>query len=196
MVVARTKKSTKSNKTTKASSPSTKALRKPSIKASSAKVHSSKTRARSSRLARSKNFSRKSFRVTRNIVITVIVLAMIIVVLSVFFSHITSPENIVHRKIEEITADYYENYWYDIYSKAVEESSDKTIADSLSHYSEKGLNKVTLRTLLLFDGERNASSASTLTHYCDENDTFVKIYPTAPYGKKDYRVEYNYSCIF
>ena len=193
MVVARTKKSTKSTRTNASSG---RTSRKANTKASSAKVHNSKTRAQSSRLARSKNFSRKSFRITRNIVITVIVLAMIIVVLSVFFSHITNPENIVHRKIEEITADYYENYWYDIYSKAVEESSDKTIADSLSHYSEKGLNKVTLRTLLLFDGERNASSASTLTHYCDENDTFVKIYPTAPYGKKDYRVEYNYSCIF
>lgn len=186
MVASKSKNSAKSAK------PVSRAKTKKVTK--SANLHASKTRAKSSRLAKSKTFSKKSFHISRRVAISVVALAMLIVVLSVFFSHITSPETQVKRKIEEISADYYENYYYDRLASYATEA--KPLEDSLAHYAEKGFNKTTLRQLLLFDGERNSAAAPTLTHYCDENETYIKIYPVAPYGKKDYRIEYNYSCVF
>ena len=167
---------------------------KPSTSTKSAKIHTAKTRAKSSRLARSKAFSRKSYHITRRTVLVVIILAMLVVLLSVLFTNMTNPERIVKGKIESIAADYYENYFYDkIKSYA---TAEKPIDQIMSRYSESGFSKVPLRQLLLFDGERHGADAPTITHYCDENDTNVKIYPVAPYGKKDYHIEYNYSCVF
>ena len=160
--------------------------------ASSAKLHSARTRL--SKRAHFSEHDSKVFRIIRRTIIGVILLAMLAVILALLTSIFTNPESLVTHRIESITADYYENYFYpriEAYG-----TTDKSLSEILSSYTDTGFSKVTLYQLLLFDSERYASSAALLTDYCDPESTYVKIYPTAPFTKSDYRVDYYYACNF
>ncbi len=141
-----------------------------------------------------KNRSRKIFLVSKRSILAVIVLAMLTVILTLLFSNFYDPEKLTTRKIESITADYYETYFY----PRIENygTTDKSMSDIMSRYKETGFSKITLRQLLLFDSARHADAAELLTKYCDPEATYVKIYPDDPYGKTDYHVDYTYSCAF
>ena len=124
--------------------------------------------------------------------LVVIVLLMMMVILATLLQVFNTPERTVTGKIQQMAEDYYENYYYD----KVMESVDAPVSEVLSKYAEKGLDKMELEQLLLFDGGRYKSAGATLKAYCDEKATYVKIYPEEPYGRKDYRVEANYACNF
>lgn len=189
MVTAKNKKSQiKSPKQPK----SPKRHNKSHTKTSSTKVHTVRTRL--SRRSRLSERDRKLFLVSKRAILTIIVLAMLVVILAVLASIFSNPEALVKSKIESITADYYESYFYpriETYG-----TTDKSLADIMSRYTETGFSKVTLRQLLLFDSERYASSTAFLSEYCDIESTYVKIYPEPPYTKSDYRTEYHYTCTF
>ncbi|MBQ3263681.1 hypothetical protein IJH06_01015 [Candidatus Saccharibacteria bacterium] len=185
MVASKTKKSTIKKPAKAKASPK-------SGRPASSKIHVSKTRVRSSRLARSKDFSRKSYHILRRVIFVVIILAMLIVILATLLSHFSDPERLVKTRIEDIAADYYENYFY----TKIESYTSQPTEKILESYKDKGTQKYSLDYLLLFDGERHSDSAAVLTKYCDENDTYVKYFPVEPYGKTDYRAEITYACIF
>lgn len=176
MVVSKTKKSTVKKKPV-----------------ASGKV-SKRVRTNSLRRARAREFSRKSHSVARTVILVVIGLTMLTVVLGVLAARFNHPEHVVSRRIEEISADYYENYFYDKLKDYASES--RPFDKIMKYYENSGFSKVTLRDLLLFDNERHAADANLLKKYCDESATYVKFYPVEPFGKKDYRAEYNYSCVF
>ena len=138
------------------------------------------------RSSRKKGRDQKVFLVARRLSLAVIVIAMLAVVLAVLFNSFTQPEKVVTSKIEGITADYYENYFYDRIKGY----------NNLDKYTESGFSKVTLRQLLLFDSERHADDANILSKYCDTEATYVRIYPEAPFAKTDYHVDYHYACTF
>ena len=95
-----------------------------------------------------------------------------------------SEENVTKRKVEELARDYYENYYF--------EKNEKDV----SKRAEKGIGKISLRQLVLFDNGRHLDMSEELSEVCDTSATSVNIYPEAPYEKQNYRVEYNYSCNF
>ena len=151
----------------------------------SSKVHVKNPVKRLSKRMREKERDRKMFLVLKRSILSVIALAMLTVILALLLTSFTEPERVVTSKIEGITADYYENYFYD------------RISDyDLEKYADKGFSKVTLRQLLLFDSERHVDAMSLLSQYCDIEATYVRIYPEKPFSKTDYHVEYNYACTF
>lgn len=149
-------------------------------------IHVSHTLVVKSSPAHLETVSRKSHHVSKNSILTVIVLAMLTMLGFTIFNLIATPEFLVKRKIEDITADYYENYFY----------NNLPDPSGLSHYTEKGLTFVPLRELLAFDDHRHGAITSSLSEYCDLDKTSIKIFPKYPFGRKDYRVEYTYSCKF
>ena len=152
----------------------------------SSKVHTRNPVKRMEQKKKQEKRENRIFVIARRSILVVIVLAMMAVILLLLFTSFTKPERTVTNKIESITADYYENYFYDRIKDY----------DNLKNYTEHGFSKVTLRQLLLFDSERHADAADLLNKYCDGEKTYVKIYPEAPFGNKNYHVEYYYACTF
>ncbi len=123
-----------------------KAVRKNSrTKTNSTKVHANK--ARFSRRSKTIKRDRRIFLISKRTVLIVIALAMIAVLFAVFSLAFSNPESIITGKINSITEDYYENYFY----PRIEEygTTDKTLSEILSRYTETGFSRITLRQLLL-----------------------------------------------
>lgn len=152
---------------------------------SSNAVHISRTRKSASF---SDTFSEKSYRYAKTSILVVIISAMLVMILFTLFNFIATPEFIVKRKIESIAKDYYENYFYN--------SIPNPSPEALNYYVDRGFASVNLRQLLLYDDQKYASATESLKKYCNLDRTFIKIYPEAPFNRKDYRVDYSYSCKF
>ena len=116
------------------------------------------------------------------LILGVIGIATIIVVFSIIFSLLTSPEHLTKSEFNTLASKYYEDYLY-------ENITDPSI---LEKYQKTGLSVVTLRQLILH--EPSLGPSDNLKKYCDENQSYIKIYPEAPYKKSDYRVEFTYTC--
>jgi hypothetical protein len=111
---------------------------------------------------------------------------MLLVLGFTIFNLIATPEFLIKKRIENITSDYYENYFYD------------SVPDheALDFYKDIGLAKINLRQLLLYSDRKHATSLDFFAKYCSLDQTNIKIFPEAPYGRKDFHVEYTYSCNF
>ena len=150
------------------------------------------TKISTSRNTRNQQKSRRIFTVAKRSILTVIVLAMLVVVLALLLMFFLKPERLVKSKIEAMSADYYENYFYPNVTK----DNSASLEEIMKRYEIPGFAMVSLRQLLLYDNEKNADAAKTLTTYCDENTTYIQIFPEAPYGKTNYHINYHYSCTF
>lgn len=70
-------------------------------------------------------------------------------------------------------------------------------APILSKFAESGLPSVRLSHLLLYNDASHASYASYFNnkyYKCDTSHSYFNFYPVAPYGPRDYTVEYSPSC--
>lgn len=70
-------------------------------------------------------------------------------------------------------------------------------APILSKFTESGLPSVRLSHLLLYNNASHASYASYFNnkyYKCDTSHSYFSFYPVAPYGPRDYTVEYSPSC--
>ena len=103
-----------------------------------------------------------------------------------------TQENQLQREIEQLAADYYENYYYENYFLNIPESDRMT---ELQKYLEHGTNPVYLRELLNYDNNRDSEAAQIFqSAECDTNTTSVRYFTEAPYGKTDFHTEYKLSC--
>lgn len=178
------------NKNIKAKAKSTKST----VKTASSRMHEGRARTSKAGKARSRETSRKLLSVARKVVLVVIPLAMMVVVLGLLTAIFNKPEAVIKSKIEAITADYYENYFYE---KILDNApSNMTMDEIMERYLKRGFTAVPLRQLMLFDGRRHAGAEVELYKYCDPDETTVQIHPVEPFGVKDYWVEYKYACIF
>lgn len=141
----------------------------------------------------------------RELILSVIGVAALIVIGFLLFNLIATPEFLVKREVETIVKDYYENYFYHSILKnnsltlddlSTPEKSIATMSPILERYIEKGFARLTLRQLTLYDNLRHHSSAAYLSKYCDLNSTLIHITPVAPFQKENYQVDYSYSCNF
>ena len=162
------------------------------VKKNSSDFHASRTRIKSSRLSAHKKLDRQIFSTTKKAILTVIVFSVLIVILVVLLMTFEKPERLVKQKLTDITADYYENYYYPNFVGNADD--EKSLEEIMSRYTASGFATISLRQLLLFDNERYAETAKFIQKYCDENKTFARIYPEAPYGKTNYHVDYLYAC--
>ncbi len=162
-------------------------------------AYSKKKSPKRTRYTRSEKFSRESHKISRRVILVVIGLSGLTVILAALAQIILTPENTVKSKVEAMTRDYYENYFYESIlasNRAADNNLQTPINEIMSRYVEPGFAKVPLRQLLLYDGQKYAGATATLDTYCDLDRTYIKIYPEAPFGKNDYRVDYHYSCDF
>lgn len=124
-------------------------------------------------------------------------LAIILCIGLVFFNlgahAVFDPKKLAEDELQRLAKDYYENYYYDVFTQKIPES-DYELA--FTTYSEYGFPKTYLRELLLFDDGRNAKSRAYFDgqYYCNTNQTAIQIIPYPPYGRTDYEVKYTYDC--
>ena len=129
----------------------------------------------------------------KKITIILIAVSMVLVAVAVAVGLWMMPEQRIHRQVEAMAVDYYENYFYKNFSDTVGED---TVADGLAKYAEKGFGRVPVKQLLLFDGGKYHEYSSWIKEYCDTDASVIQIFPVDPYGPKNYRVDYKYSCNF
>ena len=158
----------------------------------SSTFHASRTRVESSRIAHNKKVDRIKRDTAQTVIIGVILASMLVVIIGVIAYIFSKPERQVVWKIESLASNYYEKTFYPTLS----ESNPSTYKKSLERYNETGTSPVALRRLLLSKSDVTTKESKYITSHCDENNTYVIFFPTAPYGEKDYRVEYQYACTF
>ena len=163
-------------------------------KVAKTKIRAHAPRKSSNRRKSNSGESRRLFLISKRSILAVIVIAMLVVVAALLFTKFYDPEKAVTKQIETITADYYETYFYPRINN--NGTAEKPISEIIARYKDTGFSKITLRQLLLFDSARHANLSDFLTKYCDEEATYVKIYPDEPYNNTDYHVDYHYSCEF
>lgn len=158
----------------------------------SSTFHTSRTRVESSRIAHNKKVDRIKRDTAQTVILGVILASMLVVIVGVLIFIFNKPERQVVNKVESLAKDYYEKAIYE----PMEKSNPSSYKTSLKRYSETGFSPVALRRLLLFKSPTATKESKYLTNYCDENNTYVIYYPTEPYGEKDYRIDYHYTCTF
>ena len=132
--------------------------------------------------------------IARKISIVVVIVSTLAVVGNLAASAYFAPEKIVEREMTKMAKDYYENYFYENYTKNYLSSGN---TEKLERLEKNGFPYVYLRQLLHYDDNKYADSAPNFRYEgytCDTNKTRVTLYPVAPYGRTDYRTEYHYSC--
>ncbi|MBR3257312.1 hypothetical protein IKG02_03460 [Candidatus Saccharibacteria bacterium] len=137
---------------------------------------------------------KKSSDTTRKVIIAGIVVSSAMVILSIVVSVFFNDEAIAHRKFNQLVREYYEDYFYD---KMMETIEDDLVEKKLAKFAQSGVQPVTLRQVLLYQNGKNSEYKKyfdTGAFYCDKNNTEAIIYPEEPFGKKDYHIEFKYSC--
>lgn len=153
-------------------------------------------------MAISKNKTRKysksssSDTTIKKIILAVIFISMLVVIIAVVCSFVLDPQKRVPEDISKLSAEYYEDYFYENLTHSARFQDDKIFNSVMEKYHTYGLAPIRLSDLLLYDNQKNANYREYLTKYCDENATTIKFYPESPYGKKDYRVDITYACNF
>ncbi|MBQ3440869.1 hypothetical protein IJG27_00960 [Candidatus Saccharibacteria bacterium] len=141
-------------------------------------------------------------RAAKTSILTVIVSVMLIITGFTIFCLIATPETLVKNEVTSIASDYYENYFY---SKILDNNSlsqnsadfnESVMEDIMKNYTARGFANISLKQLLLYDNQKHASATAFLEQYCNLDRSYIKIYPEAPFNRKNYRVDYNYSCKF
>ena len=129
-------------------------------------------------------------------VLIIIIIVSIVVAIAFLFSAFTSTESIVKDKISALTKNFYENHLYVGIANSNNSADRNTFENTMQQYAEDGFGIIRLRQILHFNSEMSAHEKDLITSYCDENRTYVKIYPESPFGPESYRAEYHYSCNF
>ena len=131
----------------------------------------------------------------RRVVTIGVMVSVLMVGVSLFVTFYFDSEAVAKRKFAEMATTYYETYYHD---KFMESLDPKYRDERLEQYEQSGLQPVLLRQLLLYQNGKYSSYKKYFEdngYVCDKNETSAVFYPVKPYGVKDYRVEYIYSCI-
>ena len=129
---------------------------------------------------------------TKNIILIVIVLAILTVAFTTFFIFILKPENVIKKTIPAIATDYYENYFYPEITK----DNVNSLSNIFSKYTDTGFSPITFRQLLFYNNKYPSDTINTIVNHCDLRNSYIQIYPTPPFGKFDYHIDYHYTCQF
>ncbi|MBR3236325.1 hypothetical protein IKF92_01415 [Candidatus Saccharibacteria bacterium] len=131
----------------------------------------------------------------KKITLGVIFAATLTIIIATILSLILTPENVVKSTISDIVSDYYENYFYQKLESSPNFSKENP-GLILEKYQTTGLSTLTLRDLLIYDNQKHYDKHDYLAKYCDEDHTFIRIFPEPPYEKKSYHTDITYSCNF
>lgn len=155
-----------------------------------AKVYS----ARSKTQRNSRHSNRLGFLTWREItLLSSIGVCALMIVFTFIYTSIADPVKRSEQELAKIADAYYIEYYYPRILGKYLYQPEEVLAD----YAAAGLPTVRLRQLLLSNDGKYSSSADAFSnqyYQCDTNSTFVRYYPVAPYGPRDYTVTYNTAC--
>lgn len=127
----------------------------------------------------------------------ILAVGLIVLLVSVLGKEKVSEEEMLTKELEKIGRDYYENYYY-VSAANSEELKDKK--EYLQNFSSVGL-KINLDNLqrynnTLKDKNKTEFKNTEKNKKCSTEKSMVTIYPTDPYGKKDYKISVYLDCGF
>lgn len=172
-------------------------------KTASAKITKAK-QTRSKRSASAKPQARRNVRArssTKHVAMTwrektllsLIATSAAMIAVTFAFSALYDPIKRSERELEKLADAYYIEYLYpSVLGKSL--NQPETI---LADYVSAGMPSVRLRQLLLYNDSKYSDSASIFSnsyYHCDTNKTYIRYFPVAPYGPRDYTVKYGTAC--
>ena len=127
------------------------------------------------------------------ITVFVIVVGILVVAATVIFTNLYHNNFFADKKFEELSRKYYEDTFYEDF---IVEHNGEDLETAFSKY-RNGI-KIKLRQVLnaefLNHGQNYRSYFETESYSCDTNESAAVFRPRAPYGKKDYDVEFDLKC--
>lgn len=123
-----------------------------------------------------------------------VAISTVMVGVSLFVTVYYNPEAVAERKFAELAKVYYEDYYYDRFVESVE---PELFEEKMAKSTDTGFQPVLLRQLLLYQNGKYASYRKYFEREgfsCDKNKMSATFYPQAPFGRTDYKVEYNVAC--
>ncbi len=124
--------------------------------------------------------------------LVVIAVSSFVVIFTLVMQIWANPWHMTENKMQSLAKEYYEEYYYPQLL-----SSGNNLTTMLSKYQESGLPLVYLRQMLLYDDAKNHDKLKYFQNSkinCNTNVTGARFIPFEPYGVKDYRIEYVWSC--
>ena len=136
-------------------------------------------------------------KITLVVVGAIAVVGLIIALVCIFGKDKVSEEEMLTKELEKIGRDYYENYYY---ASAANSEDLKDKKEYLQNFSSVGL-KINLENLqrynnTLKDKNKTKFENTEKKKKCNAEKSMVTIYPTDPYGKKDYKISVYLDCGF
>lgn len=119
--------------------------------------------------------------------------SVVAIIFSFAFAALHDPVKRSERELAKLADAYYVEY---LYPRTLSGNFDDA-ATILGDFTVQGLPSIRLRQLLLFNDGKYASSATAFSnsyYECDTNRTYVRYYPVAPFGPRDYTVQYGTAC--
>lgn len=194
---------TKSNKTSTSRSVTTKVSRAASKISQTAKRTTKRaseatkkvvSRARQSSRARRNSLKVKDkFTWRECTLLSIIGVCAVMIGIAIFVGTFYNPEAHASKELEKLAKNYYIEYLYP-------QTLGKNINNPekvLTKYAETGLASISLRQFLLYNNGKHYPSISVFqnnAYQCSLSKTFVRYYPVAPYGPRDFTVQYYPSC--
>lgn len=124
--------------------------------------------------------------------IGILAASIILITISLIVQLNFDPKADAEAEMQRISDDYYRAY---LYPRLL--NYDMEHPEQLKTYDDTGVPTTYLRQLLKYDNEKQAKSAEKFNneyYQCDTNRTGVRFYPHAPYGPRDYTVDYIWHC--
>lgn len=123
----------------------------------------------------------------------IIIIGLLSATGAVIYLQLVESNFFAKQKFEELSRNYYENKLYDNF---VSENSGQSLEQAFSKH-RSGFN-IKLRQILNYEflehNQNYRSYFDSNKFSCDTNESYAKFIAKAPYGKKDYDVEFNLKC--
>ena len=127
----------------------------------------------------------------------IVLIVGVIVLISALGKEKVDEEEMLTNELEKIGRNYYEDYYY---VSAANSDDLKDKKEYLENFSSVGL-KINLENLQRYNNTLKDKNETNFKNTeknkkCNAETSMVTIYPTDPYGKKDYKISVYLDCSF
>lgn len=124
-----------------------------------------------------------------SIILIIIIIIFIVLALTDFSGVKKSKANSAAKRV---TKAYYEDFYYKNMSSSRNYSDLKKI---LTIYEKDGMNLYIRSATSIIDQKKYEDDIKLLNKYgCDNEKSFISIYPEKPFKQKDYKIKINLNC--
>ncbi len=143
------------------------------------------------KVVKTKKLEKKKFGWPEWTLVGIVGVASLAVIISLFTIFQDSPAERADKELQRLADAYYTEY---LYPRLLGGRINDDPTSAMKIYDETGVPTTYLRQLLYYN-DKNAGLAEVFTAIdCNTNSTGVRYFPFAPYGPKDYKVEFIWKC--